>query len=93
MADFSWLNRVADEDWNPHGDGFIKSIDLEKFLMLSSANPEDWRDDFDIWGQEQPRQYQQFVGPTSFDGRALVWIVCGRWHTGHDLPANINADA
>lgn len=86
MADFTWLDRIADANWNPHGNGFIKSIELNKFLSLSSASPNTWRDEFDAWGQEQPRQYQQFWGPNSHDGCQLAWIVCGQWDTGHALP-------
>ncbi|OBU48496.1 hypothetical protein [Stenotrophomonas maltophilia] len=79
MEDFSWLNKIPDEGWSPQGKGIIRGFDLNKFLAISRASPHGWRDRFDIWGQSQPRHYQQFVGPDSAAGVQLAWIVGGAW--------------
>ncbi len=84
MADFSWLNDIPDSDFPAHGDGFLKAFSLVWFLKRSGLRIEDeWRNEFDTWGAEQPRQYQQFLGPTDYADNPLAWIAGGSWATGH----------
>ena len=85
MEDFSWLNRIPDAEWSPHGNGIIRAFDLNKFLVFSRSAPEGWRDRFDLWGQDQPRKYQQFEGPDSRTGIQLAWIVGGGWDEVQDV--------
>lgn len=80
MADFSWLNRIQDSEWSRQNNGFIRAFDLNKFLVFSNAAPDTWREEFDLWGAEQPRKYEQFWGPGSVvTGDPLAWIVFGEW--------------
>ena len=95
MPDFSWLNRLDEREWSPQGNGFVRAFDLNKFLAISRASPATWRDEFDIWGAEQERRYEQFPGPNARStGDPLAWIVFGDYDGSgpavdpeHDAPA------
>ncbi|WP_294995503.1 hypothetical protein [uncultured Stenotrophomonas sp.] len=85
MADFSWLNEIPDAGFPSHGDGFLKAFPLIWFLERSGLRAgDDWRNEFDAWGSEQPREYQQFLGPTDHSGDSLAWIAGGSWAAGHN---------
>lgn len=84
MPDFSWLDDIPDEVCERHGNGRRRSFLLDWFLQESGLPAgADWRDEFDAWGAQQARRYQQFPSPPSTDGKALAFIVWGPW----DQPA------
>lgn len=74
--DFTWLNEVPADRFQPSDDGqWYLAMPTHEFMQRSGARENDrWRETLDSWGASQPRAYVGIAVPGP-PGVPFFWVM------------------